>query len=184
MITVRNVRIPLFGAALLALAAVAPVGATVAGTHASAATGCKAAPGTQSGVTPSYRFALRVTMPEQMYTPAQVRKMHPKHGEVMLRGIMAMGGMSMGGMRHVEVQICSAKTRAVVTNASPTIVLVDNSSNTTMKVPVAVMEGIGEGVADLHYGNNVTMSPGHRYTITVTLNGERAVFHTRLPKSM
>ncbi len=183
MVTAHNVPLPLFGAALLALAVVAPVGATVARTQTSAATGCKATSGVQSAVTPSYRFALRVTMPEQMYTPAQVRKMHPKHGEVMFQGVMAMGGMAMGGMRHLEVQICSAKTRAVVTNAHPTIVVADTSSNMTTKVPIAVMEGIGEGVADLHYGNNVTMSAGHRYTITVTLKGERAVFHMRLPKS-
>ena len=169
---------------LLALAAVAPVGVAVAGAKTSAVAGCKGGSGTQSAATAGYRFALRVTMPEQMYTPAQVQKMHPKHGEVMLRGTTSMGGMVMGGsLRHLEVQICSAKTHAVVTNAHPTIVLVDNSTATTTKVPVAVMEGIGEGVADLHYGNNVAMPAGHRFTITVTLRGERAVFQMRLPKS-
>ena len=147
--------------------------------------GCKTESGTQIAATASYRFALRIVMAEKMYTPAEVRKKHLKHGEVMLRGSMSMGGMSMGGsMRHLEVQICAKKTGAVITNANPTIVVVDNTAKMTTRVPIAVMEGIGEGVADLHYGNNVVMSVGHRYTITVTLRGERVVFRVRLPKTV
>jgi len=174
------------GAALVAFAAIAPIGASVAGTTTTTAVGCKAEAGVHITVTPTYRFALRIEKPVKMYTPAQVRKMHPKHGEVMLRGKMtSMGGMSMGGsMRHLEVQICSREKSTVVTNANPTIVLVDTSSKKTTKVHIAVMEGIGEGVADLHYGNNVVMPAGHRFTITVTLKGERAVFHVRRPRSM
>jgi len=144
--------------------------------------GCKAASGKQVALTASYRFTLFVGMAENMYTPAQVRKLHPKQGEVMLRGAMAMGGTAMGAsVHHLEVQICARATSAVITNADPTIVVVDNSAkNMVTKLPVAVMEGIGEGVADLHYGNNVDMPAGHRFTILVTLTGERAVFHLRL----
>lgn len=124
-------------------------------------------------------------MPEMMYTQAQVRKMHPKHGEVMLRGKM-MGGMHMGGaMRHLEVQICSKKSRAVVTNAHPRIVVVDETvKGMPMSVPVAVMEGVRKGVADLHYGNNVAMPAGHKFKVTVTLKGERAVFYVKSPRAM
>ncbi len=52
-----------------------------------------------------------------------------------------------------------------------------------MMVPVATMEGIGEGVSDFHYGNNVELTTGHHITVTVTLNGQRAVFHTTVPKA-
>lgn len=146
--------------------------------------GCAAGGGKQISFTRSYRFALHVGMPEKMYTPAQVRKMHPKSGEVMLRG--KMGGMKMGGaMRHLEVQICSRKTRAVVTNANPTIVVVDETAHgMAMKVPAAVMKGVGEGIADLHYGNNVSMPAGHRFRVTVRLKGQRVVFHVTSPKMM
>jgi hypothetical protein len=43
------------------------------------------------------------------------------------------------------------------------------------------MQAIGAGRADLHYGNNVAMPHHHRYTITVALNGERAVLHVASP---
>jgi hypothetical protein len=45
-----------------------------------------------------------------------------------------------------------------------------------IKAPVAVMEGDVSGAADLHYGSNVSLVRGHRYTITVGLNGQHAVF--------
>ncbi len=171
-------RVPVLVALLGLISLTAP--SAFAAPEGTAATGCKAGSGTMSALTASYRFTLKVGMPEQMYTPAQVRKLHPKHGEVMLRGQMSgMSGMSMGGsMRHVEVQICARKGSVVVTTANPTITYTDASlKGMVMKMPVAVMEGVGEGVADLHYGNNVMLKPGHRYTIKVTLKGETATFH-------
>ena len=172
-------------AALFVLAVLAPATALGTVTNA-AATGCKVDSGAQSARTSSYRFVLRVGMPEQMYTPAQVTKMHPKHGEVMLRGRMnGMGGMSMGGsMRHLEVQICTRPSHTVITTANPTITVKDDSSmGMATKVPVTVMQGVGAGTADLHYGNNVAMKPGHRYTIKVTHKGQTATFHTQVPKA-
>ena len=82
----------------------------------------------------------------------------------------------------MEVHICSRATGKVVQNAQPAITVVDNTSKgMSDHVPVAEMEGIGAGVADLHYGNNVTMPAMHRYTVTVTLNGEKAVFSFTRP---
>ena len=91
-------------------------------------------------------------------------------------------GMGGADVRHLEVHICSRSTGKVVQNAQPTITVVDNTSNGMADhVSVAEMEGIGAGVADLHYGNNVTMPAMHRYTVTVTLNGEKAVFNFTRP---
>ena len=42
------------------------------------------------------------------------------------------------------------------------------------------MEGIGKGLADLHYGNNIQMSAGHSYTVKVNIKGETATFHVHL----
>ena len=50
-------------------------------------------------------------------------------------------------------------------------------------VPVAVMEGVGQGVADYHYGNNVNLKTGQKVTIVVKLDGQTAVFHATVPKS-
>ncbi len=52
----------------------------------------------------------------------------------------------------------------------------------TMKVPIVTMEGIGEGKADYHYGDNVALMTGQHITVTVTLSGQQAVFHTTVPK--
>ena len=100
-------------------------------------------------------------------------------------GSMA-GAMSMGGsQRHVEVHITSRATGKVVAGAHPTISAIDTNvkSAMTIKVPVAAMQGVITGAADLHYGNNVDLVAGHVYKVTISLNGERAVFQMRAPKA-
>jgi hypothetical protein len=88
-----------------------------------------------------------------------------------------MGGTGGANERHLEVHVCSRSTGKVVQNAQPTITVVDHAgTGMTDHVSVAEMEGIGATVADLHYGNNVTMPAMHRYTVTVVLNGEKAAF--------
>ena len=42
------------------------------------------------------------------------------------------------------------------------------SDGSTHLVPVAVNEGIGEGVSDLDFGNNVPIQSGHAYAMRVT----------------
>jgi hypothetical protein len=127
-----------------------------------------------------YVFALSIGPTETMYTPAEVKSKHPKSGEVMLAGKMVggMAGMDMttGPQRHLEVHICKTAGQ-VVTGAHPTITV-----NGAM-VPVAVMEGVGEGVSDYHYGNNVNLKPGQKVTVVVKLNGQTATFHTTVSKS-
>ena len=165
-------------AAAAALAASAPASKRLV-------TGCSAGMDVHIASTSTYRLAVHVGMPEMMYTPAQVRELHPKSGEVMLRGRMMMAMKMAGSTRHLEVRICLRKNRAVITNAHPTITLMGQKADAMpMNVPVAVMEGIGAGTADLHYGNNVPMPGGHRFTVTVTLKGQKAVFNVSSPKAM
>jgi hypothetical protein len=127
-----------------------------------------------------YVFALSIGPTETMYTPAEVKSKHPTSGEVMLAGRMVggMAGMDMrgGGQRHLEVHICSTGGK-VVTGAHPSITV-----NGAM-VPVAVMEGVSEGVSDYHYGNNVDLKAGQKLTVVVKLNGQTAVFHATVPRS-
>jgi len=115
-------------------------------------------------------------------------------GEVMLRGkMMTLPGMSMGSSggamsppvedRHLEVHICS-KNGKVVQDAQPQITVTDNSAgSTSQQVPVAVMEGAGQGTEDLHYGNNVVMAPGHDFTVLVAVGSEQARFKLKMPSS-
>ena len=150
-----------------------------------AASGVTTSTSPQTKSTASYVFKLSIGMPEKMWTPAQVRAKHPTTGEVMLMDTMA-GAMSMGGsQRHVEVHITSRATGKVVMGAHPTISAIDtNMKNAmTIKVPVAVMQGVIVGAADLHYGNNVDLVAGHTYKVGISLKGERAVFQMRVPKA-
>jgi hypothetical protein len=135
---------------------------------------------TRNANTKSYALTLVVGPLEKMYTPAQVKAMHPKTGEVMVGGSMG-GGMSMGkGTRHLEVHMHSRANGKVVTNVTPTIMIRDKSAmsgmNMATKVPAMAMQGIGQGVSDLHYGNNVPLKAGHTYVITVTVNRQPATF--------
>jgi hypothetical protein len=141
------------------------------------AVGCKPEAGKRIVLTRRYRFTLLIGNVENMYMPRQVRANHLKHGEEMLRGTMTSGAALTGGpIRHLEVQICERSTRVVVTNATPRIVVDDRTKRKALVLPVSVMEGIGEGVADLHYGNNIAMPRKHRFLVAVTWIRERASF--------
>jgi hypothetical protein len=149
---------------------------------ATAAVSPAAAPGSRA-TTKSYTFTLMIGMPEQMWTLAQFKSMHPKTGELMLMGSM-MGGMPMGdSQRHLAVHIYARATGKPVAGADPTISVIDTTlkNPSPVKVPVAEMEGVSAGAADLHYGNNVYLTGGHTYEVVVTLNGQRAVLRAPAP---
>jgi hypothetical protein len=146
------------------------------------AVGCRAELGKRIDVTRDYRVTLLVGKVENMYMPYQVRVNKIRHGEVMLRGRMTTGALLTGApIRHLEVQICARTTRRVVADANPGIVVDDTTKGKTVTLPVSVMEGIGEGAADLHYGNNVAMPAGHRFVVTVSWKSQRASFRLTLP---
>ncbi|HET6871064.1 MAG TPA: hypothetical protein VFH80_34450, partial [Solirubrobacteraceae bacterium] len=81
--------------------------------------------GSQTAMTASRVFTLSLGPAETMYSRQQVRRTHPKVGEVMLSGRMQGAGMSgmssgsampgMAAMKHLEVHICTRNGRKVVT---------------------------------------------------------------------
>jgi hypothetical protein len=165
------------------VAVVAVVAVTSAASARPAARGCTPEHGKQVALSESYRYTLRLGVLENMYMPYQVRANHPKHGEVMLRGRMTGPALLTGGpIRHLEIQICTRRTDAVVTDANPTIIVADKTSGKTTKLPVAVMQDVSVGTADLHYGNNIAMPARHRYLVTVSWNDQRATFRLTAPK--
>jgi hypothetical protein len=130
--------------------------------------------------TTSFSLTLSLGKSEMMFTQAEVKAKHPTTGEVMvgMSSTMSAGGMTMGGTaRHLEVNVRSRATGKVVTNVMPAISLTDTTTNgMTDKLDVMAMQGVGEGVADLHYGNNVSLTLNHRYRVVVRLKGEQATF--------
>jgi hypothetical protein len=155
--------------------------ALVAGSAALVTTGM--APASQTKTTKSYVLKLTIGMAEHMWTPAQVKAKHPTTGEVMLLGSMSSGMMG-GSQRHLEVHITSRPTGKVVAGAHPAMTALDTSADNAMMItiPVVEMQGVTEGSCDLHYGNNVELTAGHVYKITVTLNGQWATFHGHLAR--
>src|SRR5579884_3661925 len=125
-----------------------------------------------------YRLTLVIGPMQKMYTQAQYKRLHPKKGEVMLRGSMAMGGMGMGNMhapvRHLELHVMDRATMRVVSDAMVSIswqpiVKMGQMPIKPQQVPIAVMEGIGMGKSDIHYGNNVAMAAG-KYHVWAHVN--------------
>ena len=154
-----------------------------------------AAPGSAAGVyasagpslratTRSYLFTLTLGMPEHMWTPAQVKMMHPRVGEVVLSGSMATA-MPMGSSQsELGIRIDSRATGKPIAGADPAIIVVDISINdpVTVKVPVDEFERVGAGASDLQYGNNIDLTAGHTYIVIVSLNGEHAVLQAMAPE--
>ena len=143
---------------------------------------------TQTKLTKTYKLTLDVGPVETMYTQAQVKAKHPATGEVMLGGSMSGMGGSMGmtmaaGNRHLEIHVASRATGKVLAQPPSSIALTDATAMSGMamadKVTPVAMEGVGEGMADLHYGNNVKVTAGHTYKVVVTVKGETASFTFR-----
>jgi len=132
--------------------------------------------------TKQYRLTLQIGPTETMYSEAEAKAKRPTSGEIMLSGKMAggmPGMMSMSGMRHMELHVYSLDTGKVVTNAHVTIAL-KGSDKKRQTVPIVRMYGVTEGLDDLHYGNNVMLSPG-AYAVDATVNGEAAHFSVTVP---
>ena len=94
--------------------------------------------------------------------------------------VVGFTSMSMGSgsaMRHVEVHICSKANGKAVVSAMPSMDFQDLSAGSMMSsLQVGEMQGLDRNPADTHYGNNVTVVPGHRYQVRTTMNGQTAMF--------
>jgi hypothetical protein len=175
-------------AGLPALAAVFAVAAAavLSSTHASTAggAGCTIPVGSLQATTAHHLFALDVGPMEAMYSPSEAKAKHPGGGEIMLGGAMSNVPGPPAPARHLEVHICSKDGSQVVQNANPVITLADLTSNgRPLSIPVAVMEAVGQGVADLHYGNNVLMPADHTYLVTVIAGADTAAFQLTMGQS-
>lgn len=135
-----------------------------------------------------YRLTLDIGPMQKMYTRAQYKRLHPKKGEIMLRGSMSMGTMGMGGMhvpvRHLELHVMDRASRRVVSDAMVSItwqpiVKMGQMPIKPQQVPIAVMEGIGMGMSDIHYGNNVSMAAG-KYHVWAHVDKTVATFVVKL----
>lgn len=138
-----------------------------------AAVACDTKGAAATATTATYKFVVDIGPMEQMFDQSQAAGKPAGSGEVMLGG--SMTDASGPTAQHLEVHICKVSDGSVVAGAQPTITLTDKTAGTpAMNVDVAVMQGVGETQADLHYGNNVLAPAGHSFVVNVTLGGEQA----------
>jgi flagellar biosynthesis component FlhA len=141
---------------------------------------------TKAAKTQSYAVTLEVGPMESMYTEEQAKESHPATGEVMLGTGMSTPtgghaiGMEGGPIRQLDVRVRARSTGAVLGGLKPTIALRDVTAKSTASAIQAIaLEGIDAGPADLHYGNDVMLQPGHRYEVLVGVKGQHAAFTFR-----
>ncbi len=80
-------------------------------------------------------------------------------------------------VKHLEVHVYYAKAGTVVKDATIAIAVVNTKTNVKTTLPIAVMQGIGQSISDLHYGNNISLENGQAYLVNVTVNGQKTVFN-------
>ena len=129
----------------------------------------------------AYRVELHVLPAEPFFSKQDVADKHVKEGMEIESGAapVALDSDSHPN-HHLIVHIFDKQSGKVVSNATVTMSFValdgkGNPAGTPTEVAVVVMQAIGKGPASTHYGNNVNMAAGH-YNVTVTVNGEKAVF--------
>jgi hypothetical protein len=125
-----------------------------------------------------YKLTLNIGPLEPMYTMTQVRKTHPKSGEIMVSGVMAMSGMGMNGSmpnHHLELHVYDGKSGKTITRAMVAITVRDAMGKLLQRVPIATMYGLKEGMPDFHFGNNVALKNG-TYQVVTRVNKTTTVF--------
>ncbi|MBI1179693.1 MAG: hypothetical protein GC201_03990 [Alphaproteobacteria bacterium] len=125
-----------------------------------------------------YEVALHVLPAEPFHTQAEVDS-----GKA-TKGMLAVAGADPvqpdAANHHLIVHVSDKGTDKPVTDATVMMTYERVGENgemtgTPQDVPVVNMQVIGKGAASTHYGNNVTMSPGH-YSVSVVVNGYPATF--------
>jgi hypothetical protein len=169
----------LVGAALVGLALVG--GAALrpsAGTQARADDGLGNAVGlTKVATSAHYIVVLNIVAPEEMFTPEQTEARHPTEGELIIRGHMAP---IRPDSRHTEAHVYAKDSGRAVTDVTPVITVVDETSGQTQTPEPTLMQDIAIGPRDVHFGNNVDIPLGHEITVRVDLGAESVSFSGHL----
>jgi hypothetical protein len=125
----------------------------------------------------AYRVELHVLPAEPFFSKADVAAKNIKEGMEIEGGAPPVApDADSHPNHHLVVHVFDTKIGHAVTDATVTMSFAPlKPGSTPSDVPVVTMQAVGKGPASTHYGNNVTMPPG-RYTVAVTVNGQKAVF--------
>jgi hypothetical protein len=146
-----------------------------------AAFAARAADVMQTKTAGAYRVELHVLPAEPFVSKADVAAKNVKEGMEIEGGATPVApDADSHPNHHLVVHVFDSKTSQAVTDATVTMSFVSldaqgKPGGAPNEVPIVVMQAVGKGPASTHYGNNVTM-PAGRYSVAVTVNGQKAVF--------
>ena len=134
----------------------------------------------QEANTTSYKLQMHLGEPEKMMTAQEAKG--ATSGEVMVSGEMASGMGTMAPNYHLEVAVSDIKSGAVITDKSVSIELTNDATKEKTPLQVATMYGVDKGPIEMHFGNNVALTPG-AYTVKISVAGETAEFKLNIPNA-
>ena len=121
-----------------------------------------------------YRIVLSIGPVEQVYTGEQARRLHPKTGEVAVNSSSLATGTPPPN-RYLALNVYSRATGANLTNLKVSISIVMPSGKARAEPPSVVMQRIGAGLSDRHYGGNVSL-PNGPYRVVVRVEQPSSIF--------
>lgn len=134
--------------------------------------------------TPHHKFVLEIGPVVAMLTPREALK--AQRGELMLSlnvrldeeapPMMAVADDGQPVNHQLDVRIYDRITGDVILEPVPRITICNEATGEVRRLaPVVAMQDLRLGPRDYHFGNNVYLPDG-RYTVTVVLGDETAVF--------
>jgi hypothetical protein len=139
----------------------------------------------QTLVAGPYTLTLRIGPPLPLWSPEQARTKHPRNGDIIRRGpnIILLGPMARGSVTtpnyHLDLHVALRSLGTVIRNVVVAITVTTPTGTVVQRVPVALSQGVRNGPSDIHFGNNISLKPGH-YLIVVQVKRTTATFAVAL----
>lgn len=126
-----------------------------------------------------YLVLLDLAGARQVWTAEQLRTTTPAEGDAVVRGTVPV--VDGPDARHVDVHVYDLRTGEPVRNVTPRLTLVDHVAGRTTDLEAALLRDVEVGERDDHFGTNVDLPAGHRFTLRVDLGSAATEFSGVLP---
>jgi len=124
---------------------------------------------TRLATSASYLVVVNVLPGEPMFDSNEVHMHHPTEGELALDGVANPLGKD---VRHIEAHIYDRATGLPDLDVHPAIVVTNHTTGDRIEVPATLMQDVGIGAIDAHFGNNVRVTGDSDLTLTIDIGDE------------
>ena len=121
-----------------------------------------------------YKLVLKIGPPEKIFTVDQARRLHPKAGEIAIIGT-APTSDAITANHYLALYLYSRATGASVSNVKLSLSIILPNGTARREPAGIVMQRIGSGPADRHYGANVSL-PNGPYRVVVQVEEPSSSF--------